>query len=234
MSKLYLIPAPLGENMAFDKVFPPVNAQVINVLDCFVVENVRTARRFIKKIAPDVEIEHLTFAELNEHTKEADLECIVDILKSGRDIGLMSEAGCPAIADPGADVVALSQRFDYEIIPLVGASSILLSLMASGFNGQSFAFLGYLPVKEPERTKTIRKIENRAHNEQQTQIFIETPYRNMKLLDELLKILQPHTRLCIAADLTLPTQYVRTKSIAQWKKALPDINKRPCVFLIYK
>jgi 16S rRNA (cytidine1402-2'-O)-methyltransferase len=233
MPKLYLIPAPLGET-DFSEIFPPVNTQIISALDCFVVENIRTARRFIKKIVPTVEIEKLTFAEINEHTQQVDLEKITHLLKSGRDIGVMSEAGCPAVADPGAKVVELAQQFDYEIVPLVGASSILLSLMASGFNGQSFAFVGYLPVKEPDRTKTIRKLENRIYSEQQTQIFIETPYRNMKLLDELTKTLQPQTRLCIASDITLPAQFIGTKSISQWKKKLPDINKRPCIFLIYK
>ncbi|GHV43893.1 S-adenosylmethionine-dependent methyltransferase [Bacteroidia bacterium] len=201
----------------------------------FVVENIRTARRFIKKAVPTVEIDNLLFFELNEHTEHADLEEIKKIIKRGDDIGFMSEAGCPVVADPGADLVELAQKFDYATVPLVGPSSILLSLMASGFNGQNFAFVGYLPVKEQDRAHCIKKLENRVFLENQTQIFIETPYRNAKLISNLLQILSPHTRLCIAADLTAVTQWIETKTVADWKKAkLPDLNKRPCIFLIYK
>ena len=153
---------------------------------------------------------------------------------AGNDLGVLSEAGCPAIADPGADVVAIAQRNNFTVVPLVGPSSILLSLMASGFNGQSFAFVGYLPIQSDERSKVLKKLESRAYSENQSQIFIETPYRNMKMLEEILKTCQPNTLLCIAADITLETEFIKTKTIKEWKTQLPDLNKRPCIFLIYK
>ncbi|MDR2824347.1 MAG: SAM-dependent methyltransferase [Prevotellaceae bacterium] len=234
MKKLFLIPAPLSET-DFQKVFPEYNLQIISELQVFVVENIRTARRFIKKAAPTTEIDRLQFFELSEHLENVDLQEITKVVKSGIDIGFMSEAGCPAVADPGAVLVRLVQKFDYQIIPLVGASSILLSLMASGFNGQNFAFVGYLPVKEQDRLRAIKKLENRVFVESQTQIFIETPYRNTKLISDLLKVLNLQTHLCIAADLTAETQFITTKTVAEWKKSnLPDLNKRPCIFLIYK
>ena len=149
-------------------------------------------------------------------------------------MGVISEAGCPAIADPGADVVALAQKQGFRVVPLVGPSSILLSLMASGFNGQSFAFLGYLPVQQSDKVRALRKLESRIYSEDQTQIFIETPYRNMKMLDDILTVCQPDTKLCIAADITLATEFIRTKPIYAWKKEKPDLNKRPCIFLLYK
>ncbi|MPM77520.1 Ribosomal RNA small subunit methyltransferase I [bioreactor metagenome] len=148
-------------------------------------------------------------------------------------MGLLSEAGCPAIADPGADVVAMAQESHFQIIPLIGPSSIILGLMASGFNGQSFAFNGYLPIQDNERAKTLKKHENRIYSEGQTQIYIETPYRNMKILRDFIETCQPETRLCIAADITLPSEFIRTKSLRNWKKDLPDLNKRPCIFLLY-
>ena len=234
MKTLYLIPAPLSD-VNLHHVFPDYNMQIISELDIFVVENIRTARRFIKRAAHDVEIDKLQFFELNKHTKITELQEITQIFNDGKDIGFMSEAGCPAIADPGAELVCLAQKFDYKIIPLVGASSILLALMASGFNGQNFAFIGYLPVKEQDRVRTIKKLENRVFAENQTQIFIETPYRNSKIISDLLKNLNPHARLCIAADLTAQTQFISTKKICEWKKSsIPDLNKRPAIFLIYK
>jgi len=147
---------------------------------------------------------------------------------------VLSEAGCPAIADPGADVVAMAQKNNFKVIPLVGPSSILLSLMASGFNGQSFAFVGYLPIERTERAKALKKLESRAYSDDQSQIFIETPYRNMKMLDEILLTCQSNTRLCIAVDITLDTEFIKTRTIKEWKTQLPDLNKRPCIFLIYK
>ena len=153
---------------------------------------------------------------------------------AGHDLGVLSEAGCPAIADPGADVVAMAQKNNFTVVPLVGPSSILLSLMASGFNGQSFAFVGYLPIQPTDRAKMLRKLENRAYTEDQSQIFIETPYRNMKMLEEILHVCQPKTRLCIAVDITLETEFIKTKTVKEWKTQLPDISKRPCIFLIYK
>jgi 16S rRNA (cytidine1402-2'-O)-methyltransferase len=152
----------------------------------------------------------------------------------GNDMGVLSEAGCPAIADPGADVFEMAQKNNFKVIPLVGPSSILLSLMASGFNGQSFAFVGYLPIERTERAKALKKLESRAYSDDQSQIFIETPYRNMKMLDEILLTCQSNTRLCIAVDITLDTEFIKTRTIKEWKTQLPDLNKRPCIFLIYK
>lgn len=234
MKTLFLIPAPLAD-VDFRKVFPDYNIRIISELRIFVVENIRTARRFIKRAAPEINIENLQFFELNNNTKLIDLQEIKNIFSSGEDIGLMSEAGCPAIADPGAELVNISQTFDYRIIPLVGASAVLLSLMASGFNGQNFAFIGYLPIKELDRIRAIKKLEIRAVSENQTQIFIETPYRNAKLINDLLQNLKPNTQLCIAADLTGESQIISTKKISAWKNSpIPDLNKRPAIFLIYK
>jgi 16S rRNA (cytidine1402-2'-O)-methyltransferase len=155
-------------------------------------------------------------------------------MKQGSDMGVISEAGCPAIADPGADVVAMAQMANYKVVPLVGPSSLLLALMGSGFNGQSFAFSGYLPIQPSERAKAIKKLESRAYTESQSQLFIETPYRNVKMLQEILNVCQPNTKLCIAADITLDTEFIQTKTIKAWKNQLPDINKRPCIFIVYK
>jgi 16S rRNA (cytidine1402-2'-O)-methyltransferase len=233
MSTLYLIPTSLGES-SFDHILPAHNAEIVTELKHFIVEDIRTARRFLKKVNPAIEIDNLTFYILNQHTTPDELSSFIRPLFDGFDLGVLSEAGCPAIADPGADIVALAQQHNFKVVPLVGPSSILLSLMASGFNGQSFAFVGYLPIEAAERTKMIRKLETRAYTEDQSQIFIETPYRNMKMLDEILKTCQPNTKLCIAVDITLSTEYIKTKKIKDWKTQLPDLNKRPCIFLIYK
>lgn len=233
MSTLYLIPTSLGES-SFDHILPAHNAEIVTELKHFIVEDIRTARRFLKKVNPALEIDNLTFYILNQHTTPDELSSFIRPLFDGFDLGVLSEAGCPAIADPGADIVALAQQHNFKVVPLVGPSSILLSLMASGFNGQSFAFVGYLPIEAAERTKMIRKLETRAYTEDQSQIFIETPYRNMKMLDEILKTCQPNTKLCIAVDITLSTEYIKTKKIKDWKTQLPDLNKRPCIFLIYK
>lgn len=233
MSTLYLIPTSLGES-SFDHILPAHNAEIVTELKHFIVEDIRTARRFLKKANPAIEIDNLTFYILNQHTTPDELSSFIRPLFDGFDLGVLSEAGCPAIADPGADIVALAQQHNFKVVPLVGPSSILLSLMASGFNGQSFAFVGYLPIEAAERTKMIRKLETRAYTEDQSQIFIETPYRNMKMLDEILKTCQPNTKLCIAVDITLSTEYIKTKKIKDWKTQLPDLNKRPCIFLIYK
>ena len=171
---------------------------------------------------------------MNKHTSPEKFSEYLIPLSAGNDIGIISEAGCPAIADPGADVVRLAQEKNYKVVPLVGPSSILLSLMGSGFNGQSFSFLGYLPVQEEDRVKTLKKLERKVYAEEQTQIFIETPYRNMKMLSDILTHCQPNTKLCIAVDITLETEFIRTKTIQDWKKSLPDLNKRPCIFLLYK
>lgn len=231
---LYLIPTTLGETDDLSKILPAGNAEIVSELKYFIVENLRTARRFLKKVNRDINIDELTFFELNKHTKPEEIAQFLQPLKAGNDVGVISEAGCPAIADPGADVVALAQKQGFRVVPLVGPSSILLSLMASGFNGQSFAFLGYLPVQQSDKVRALRKLESRIYSEDQTQIFIETPYRNMKMLDDILTVCQPDTKLCIAADITLATEFIRTKPIYAWKKEKPDLNKRPCIFLLYK
>ena len=233
MATLYLIPTSLGE-CSFDKILPAQNTQIVTGLKHFIVEDVRTARRFLKKANPAIEINDLTFYVLNQHTTPEELSSFLSPMFSGHDLGVLSEAGCPAIADPGADVVAMAQKNNFTVVPLVGPSSILLSLMASGFNGQSFAFVGYLPIQPADRAKMLRKLENRAYTEDQSQIFIETPYRNMKMLEEILHVCQPKTRLCIAVDITLETEFIKTKTVKEWKTQLPYLSKRPCIFLIYK
>lgn len=233
MSALYLIPTSLGD-IAFDKILPSYNTEVISSLKYFVVEDVRTARRFLKKCNTDINIDELTFFSLNRHTQASEISTFIKPLRDGYDVGVISEAGCPAIADPGADVVALAQQNGFSVVPLVGPSSILMALMASGFNGQSFAFVGYLPIQQEDRIKALKKLESRVYAESQSQIFIETPYRNMKLIDDILQYCQPGTKLCIAADITLETEYIKTKSVKDWKKQLPDLNKRPSIFILYK
>ena len=233
MAKLYLIPTSLGES-SFDSILPMNNTQIVTDLKYFIVEDIRTARRFLKKSNPAIDIDILTFFILNQHTSPEELSGFLKPLFDGKDMGVLSEAGCPAIADPGADVVAIAQKNNFTVVPLVGPSSILLALMASGFNGQSFAFAGYLPIQPAERTKALKKLENRAYTENQSQIFIETPYRNMKMVDEIIQTCQPSTLLCIAADITLSTEFIKTKMVKEWKTQVPDLNKRPCIFIIYK
>ena len=233
MSKLYLIPTSLGE-CDFNRILPAQNTEIVTALRFFIVEDVRTARRFLKKTNHSIDIDSLTFFVLNQHTSSEELSGFLKPLFDGNDMGVLSEAGCPAIADPGADVVAIAQSHNFSVVPLVGPSSILLSLMASGFNGQSFAFAGYLPIQPDERSKALKKLESKAYSENQSQIFIETPYRNMKMLEEIIKVCQPSTRLCIAADITLETEFIKTKTVKEWKGKLPDLNKRPCIFILYK
>ncbi len=234
MGTLYLIPTVLSDSAPLAQVLPSGNAAIVAQLKHFVVENVRTARRFLKQIDKNIDIDALTFYELNQHTDLAQIGGYLRPLEQGENIGIISEAGCPAIADPGADVVALAQKCDIRVVPLVGPSSILLSLMASGFNGQSFAFHGYLPIDKNDRAQRLKLLERRIYTENQTQIFIETPYRNRQMVDDLCRILQPQTKLCIASDITGANENIRTRTIAHWKKSLPDIGKVPCIFLIYK
>ena len=215
-----------------EKVLPGEVLQVVKGLRHFVVEDIRTARRHLRKMAPEVVIDDLEFMVLNEHSQKLELEMLLEPVFRGFDVGILSEAGCPGIADPGADLVRIAHEKGIRVVPLVGPSSILLALMASGMNGQHFAFLGYLPVKPPERHHSIREIERNSARNRQTQIFIEAPYRNAKLLEDLLVVCHPHTRLCIAADLTLESELVATKTISEWKKSVPDINKRPAIFLL--
>lgn len=230
---LFLIPVTLGET-DHCRVLPSYNADIISGLSYFIVENVRTARRFLKQTDPSIDIDRLTFFVLNKHTSPEELSGFLSPLAEGHSIGIISEAGCPAIADPGADVVALAQKKNLPVVPLVGPSSILLALMASGFNGQSFAFHGYLPIESDQRLKTLKRLEQAVYADNQTQLFIETPYRNMKLLEDILRSCRPQTRLCIAADISLPSEYIKTRTVAEWKKGLPELSKRPCIFAIYK
>lgn len=230
---LFLIPVTLGDT-PIAKVIPDGNNGIVSGIKYFIVENVRTARRFLKKTDPSIVIDELTFFELNKHTDRALIESYLNPLLQGHDVGLMSEAGVPAIADPGADVAAIAQQRGYRVVPLVGPSSILLSLMASGFNGQSFAFHGYLPIDNNERIKKIKQMENRIFNEDQTQIFIETPYRNEKLVEDIIKHCSPSTKLCIAINITCEDEYIRSLPVKKWANRLPDMHKKTCIFLIYK
>ena len=230
---LYLIPVTLGDT-PLDKVLPAYNKEVILQINHFIVEEVRTARRFLKKVEPSIDIDSLTFYPLNKHTQAADIAGYLKPLMAGEPMGVISEAGCPAVADPGADVVAIAQRKGFKVVPLVGPSSIILSVMASGFNGQSFAFNGYLPIKPEERAKKLRQLEQRIYNEEQTQLFIETPYRNGKMIEDILKNCRPQTKLCIAANLTCEGEYARTMTVKEWKGKAPDLSKIPCIFLLYK
>ncbi|MDL2244433.1 SAM-dependent methyltransferase [Parabacteroides sp. OttesenSCG-928-J18] len=230
---LYLIPVTLGET-SHEQVLPAYNREVILTLRHFIVENIRTARRFLKKTDPAIVIDDLTFYELNKHTTPEEVTGYLAPLAKGESVGVISEAGCPAIADPGADVVAMAQRQGYRVVPLVGPSSILMALMASGFNGQSFAFHGYLPIDGNERTQMIKKLEGRVYGENQTQLFIETPYRNNKLAEELLRTCRPGSRLCIASNITCEDESIRTRTIKEWQGKLPEMNKKPTIFLLYK
>ena len=231
---LYLIPVTLGET-DIERVLPSYNHDIIVSIKHFIVENIRSARRFLKKVEKSIDIDELTFYELNRHTDRNLIGEYLEPLKKGLPVGIISEAGCPAIADPGADVVAIAQGRGYKVVPLVGPSSIILSVMASGFNGQSFAFNGYLPADVPGRVKALRKLENKVYNEDQTQLFIETPYRNAKMIETILSSLRPNTKLCIAAGITCEEEFIKTKTIAQWKKEkIPEIGKVPCIFLLYK
>ena len=230
---LYLIPVTLGDT-AIDKVLPGYNSEIIASIRHFIVEDVRSARRFLRKVHPQFDIDGSQFYELNKHTAP---EAVVGYLKpllAGNPVGVISEAGCPAVADPGADVVAIAQRKGLKVVPLVGPSSIILSVMASGFNGQSFAFNGYLPVKTDERIKALRKFEQRIYNEEQTQLFIETPYRNGKMIEDILTHCRPQTKLCIAANLTCDDEFAQTRTVKEWKGRVPDLSKIPCIFLLYK
>lgn len=227
-----MIPCPIGEGEPYD-VLPAVNQTVIQGLDYFIVENTRSARRFLSKAEIGKPIDELTFVECNEHTRPEEIGAMIEPLLRGQDAGFISEAGLPGVADPGADVAALCHVRGIKVIPLVGPSSIMMALMASGQNGQSFAFNGYLPVKPPERGKAIRHYERRAQTEGQAQIFIEAPYRNAKLFAELLNVCMPETKLTVAADITSPTEFILTATVKQWKKLpTPDINKRPAIFIL--
>ena len=231
---LYLIPVTLGDT-PITQVLPDYNHDIIVNIKHFIVENIRSARRFLKQVEKSIDKDELTFYELNRHTDRKIIGEYLEPLKKGQPVGIISEAGCPAIADPGADVVAIAQSRGIKVVPLVGPSSIIMSLMGSGFNGQQFAFNGYLPVDIPGRIKALKKLENKVYNDDQTQIFIETPYRNSKMLETMLNALRPSTKICIAAGITTPQEFIVTKTVEKWKKEkFPEFEKVPCVFLIYK
>ena len=229
--KLYLIPSPLGENDPSEVIPLPV-LKSLEGFRTFVVEEVRTARRYLSKAGLKGKIDGLQFFELNEHTDAATVESYLKLFNDGNDVALISEAGLPAVADPGAQLVALAHRHGIEVIPAVGPSSLMMSLMASGLNGQSFAFCGFIPAKTDERKSKLKLLEKVSSQLKQTQIIIETPYRNDSLFKDMLSTCSPSTRLCIAANITMPDAYIKTKTIAQWKKEEITIGKRPCVFLI--
>ncbi|MEM7106286.1 MAG: SAM-dependent methyltransferase [Bacteroidota bacterium] len=232
--KLYLIPSSLGDHPT--GVMPNDAINIVHGLKVFIAERAKTARRFLKTLKTPVPFPEMEIYELNKHTPEQEINAFLDkAIHENTDIGLLSEAGCPGVADPGARIVMMAHQNNIQVMPLIGPSSILLALMASGMNGQQFAFKGYLPIKTPERVKALKSLENLAQRFNQTQIFIETPYRNNGLVQDALKSLSNDTLFCIAADLTQPSQYVSTKQVGQWKKnGPPDLNKRPAVFLIYR
>jgi len=229
---LYLIPVPLSDTPV-GNVLPSYNLEVIKSIRYFIVENVRSARRFLKLCDKSIDIGQLTFSPLNEHTRHEDIPAMLNPMTEGNNIGVISEAGCPAIADPGADVVAIAQQRGYNVCPLIGPSSILLSLMASGFNGQSFAFNGYLPIEPAARNAKLKEMERRISKERQTQIFIETPYRNNRLINELSHSMPGNMRLCVASDITGTQQKIITKQLSWWAKATYDYNKIPSIFLLF-
>lgn len=230
---LYLIPSLLGDVPA-ENSLPSYNFEIIRSLDEFIVEDVRSARRFLIKAKIDKAIDSLTFHLYNEHSKNADINSVVQGLMNGKNVGLISEAGCPSIADPGAEIIQFAHRNNIWVIPLVGPSSILLALISSGLNGQNFTFNGYLPKKEPDRIKALRQLETLVWQKNQTQIFIETPYRNDALLKDILNACREETLLCIAADITLSSERIKTQTIRDWKVAKQSFNDHPAVFLLGK
>lgn len=233
VSCIYLIPVTLGDCEP-EKVLPSYNLEIIRSLEYFVVENLRSARRFLKRCDRSIVIDALNFAELNEHTRREQVDALLKPAEEGHDIGVISEAGCPAVADPGADLVAVAQRKGFKVVPLVGPSSILMSLMGSGFNGQNFAFNGYLPVDREARLAKMHEMERRIRHESQTQIFIETPYRNNRLIAEMAKSLPASLLLCVASDITGGRESIITRPLSWWAKASYDYDKIPSIFLLYK
>jgi 16S rRNA (cytidine1402-2'-O)-methyltransferase len=233
IGKLYLIPTTLGETEPLE-VMPLSVKKVIEQIDYYIVENEKSARRFIKKISPKKEQATLTLKLLDKYAVEEETQRYLDVCKNGVNVGLLSEAGVPAIADPGASIVKLAHQQNIQVVPLVGPSSILMAMMASGMNGQNFAFNGYLPIDKGDRKRAIKDLERISMDKGQSQIFIETPYRNDKMLADLKAILSPQTNLCIAADITLPSEYIKTMPVQDWKHQQPDLHKKPAIFIIQK
>ncbi|MBV7270233.1 SAM-dependent methyltransferase [Winogradskyella luteola] len=231
--KLYLIPTRLGDNPPLE-VLPISIKKIIEHVNFYIVENEKTARRFIKRVSPGKSQSKLKLSVLNKYTTEGEQNTFLNPCLEGESIGLLSEAGCPAIADPGSDIVSLAHQMNVKVVPLVGPSSILLALMASGMNGQSFTFNGYLPIDKNERKSRLKTLERLSFEQNQSQIFIETPYRNMKMLEDLAKVLHPETRVCVACDLTLPSEFIKTLPAKDWKHNKEDFHKRPAIFIIQK
>ncbi len=231
--KLYLIPTTLGESNA-EEVLPVLVKRVIEVVDHYIVENEKTARKSIKAVYPEKVQSALILSTLNKHTDVSEHNEMLRPCLDGINIGLMSEAGCPGVADPGAAIVKLAHEKGIQVVPLVGPSSILLAMMASGMNGQSFAFNGYLPIDKSEKKSALKNYEKLSQDKNQSQLFIETPYRNNKLMEDLLQTLNPNTHLCIAADITLPSEYIKTFRVNDWKKVKIDLHNRPTIFIIHK
>ncbi|MBR5899077.1 MAG: SAM-dependent methyltransferase [Muribaculaceae bacterium] len=231
-ARLYLFPVPLSDNPVTE-VLPAHNIELIKSVKYFIVENLRSARRFLKQCDRSIDIDSLTFFTLNEHTDASELTPMLAPMEAGNDVGVISEAGCPAVADPGADIVAIAQQRGYTVVPLVGPSSILMGVMASGFNGQSFAFNGYLPIDQGARAARLKELERRIMREHQTQIFIETPYRNNRLIAELCRSLPGNMRLCVASDITGARQSIVTLPLSKWAKREYNYDKTPTIFLLY-
>lgn len=231
-ARLYLFPVPLSDNPVTE-VLPAHNIELIKSVKYFIVENLRSARRFLKQCDRTIDIDSLTFFTLNEHTDASELTPMLAPMEAGNDVGIISEAGCPAVADPGADIVAIAQQRGYTVVPLVGPSSILMGVMASGFNGQSFAFNGYLPIDQSARAARLKELERRIVREHQTQIFIETPYRNNRLIAELCRSLPGNMRLCVASDITGARQSIVTLPLSKWAKREYNYDKTPTIFLLY-
>ena len=231
--KLYLIPTTLGDNEPLE-VLPISVKKIIELVDDYIVENEKTARRFIKKVSTKKSQPKLHINLINKYTESSELPSFLTPCLEGKSVGLMSEAGCPGIADPGADVVRIAHEMNIKVVPLVGPSSILMALMSSGMNGQNFAFNGYLPIDKNDRKSVLRDLERHSYERNQSQLFIETPYRNNKLMEDAFTTLHPNTRLCVACDITLPTEFIKTRTIGEWKKNSVDLHKRPTLFIIHK
>jgi len=233
LGKLYLIPTTLGDNAPLE-VLPNTVKEVIENVSIFIVENEKTARRFIKKISPSTSQPSLEIFLLNKFTQSVELPEFLNPCLAGKDVGLLSEAGCPGVADPGAEVVKLAHEKDIQVVPLVGPSSILMAMMSSGLNGQRFTFNGYLPIDKGERKKEIKRLERISFEQNQSQIFIETPYRNNKMLEDICSYTSPDTLVCVACDITLPTEFIKTLPTKVWSKKKVDLHKRPTIFIIHK
>lgn len=233
LGKLYLIPTDLGKNPVWE-VLPNSIKKIIECTDHYIVENEKTARRFIKEVHPEKSQPSLQLKILNKYTEASEKANFLDACKEGKSMGLLSEAGCPAVADPGSDIVRLAHQHGIQVVPLVGPSSIIMALMGSGMNGQSFSFNGYLPIDKNDRKTELKRLEKLSFDQNQSQLFIETPYRNNKMLEDLCSTLHPQTRLCVACDLTLPSEYIKTFPMVDWKQVKVDLHKRPAIFIIHR